>query len=70
MNPTELQAFVEAERRKAVLVGGLVGVLGGFIIARQMNPHGGAKSDLMWGLGLGVLASTIANVFTKHTGVA
>jgi ABC-type enterobactin transport system permease subunit len=70
MNAAELQAFVESEKRKAVLVGAVLGIAGGFVLSRQMNPKGGFSSDLMWGFGLGVLGSAVANILTKHTGIA
>lgn len=70
VTPTvELQAFVDAERRKAVTVGAIVGFAGGFALAHFVGKTRG-NTDVLMGLGLGVLASALANVITKHTGVA
>lgn len=65
----ELQAFVDAERQKAIVVGAMLGFAGGVALASLSGKMSG-RSEVLMGLGMGVLASALANVITKHTGVA
>lgn len=57
-------------RLRGAIAGGLVGVAVGVAAHAAIAGHHSRAAQVGWTIGLGVLASAVANVLTKHTGIA